>query len=148
MPCDAFDPVNKQYADTGMLHIGGNSDVIGGLKVGINDNLPLYLFRNREIYITMDNDLIDCKNHRIINISDSNDVTYAVNKRYVDSKVLTKNHLGYIPVNPIAYGFTIQSITMIEVGNVVSNILNDDINSIWEVSMAQWRGCVVLWREM
>ena len=136
IPSEAFDPVNKQYVDNRLVHIGGNSDIVGGLKVGTNDILPFHLIRNREIYITLDNDLIDCKNHRIINISDPVENNDAVNKSYCNSNKLSRNHVAYIPLNHIPYGFSVVSTTIVEGGNSVGNILNDDVNSVWEVSIA------------
>ena len=97
---------------------------------------PFHLIRNREIYMTMDNDLIDCQNHRIVNISDPIDNNNAVNKSYCDTNKLTKNHVGYIPINHVPYGFSVLSTTAVEGSNNVNNILNDDVNSMWEVPIA------------
>ena len=209
MPISASDPVHKQYVDTRMVHIGGNESVIGGLKIGTTDNLPLYLIRNRETFIALDNSMIDCNNHRIINISDPVDDHNAVNKRYfdnnavhkdgergltnnlkigtlddkyvefirngavyfllnndidihrtidvnkkpiknlrdpindneavhkgyVDMKVLTKNHVGYIPLIPTHFGFVVQTTIRHIDQNVFSNIFNNNLTSMWEANL-------------
>ena len=79
-PTGAFDAVTKQFSDLKYVHIGGNSDIIGGLKIGTSDNLPLHFIYNQEIYMTIFNN-IDCVNHRVVNIVDPVDETDAVNKK-------------------------------------------------------------------
>jgi hypothetical protein len=103
-PTGAFDAVTKQYSDLKYVHIGGNSDIIGGLKIGTSDNLPLHFIYNQEIYMTIFNN-IDCVNHRVVNIADPVDETDAVNKKYVDLNKATKNYVGLIPENPQHSGF-------------------------------------------
>lgn len=132
----------RAYADrlnSTAVHRLGDTGVVGALFLGSNDNCPVLLVCNRQRYISLFQDSIsilrdlDLNNLKIVNVRDPTDALDGCNKRYVDSKVMTRNHSGYIPINPELYRFIIRTSVPVVDNNILGNIFNDDVNSVWEI---------------
>ncbi len=98
-------------------------------------NVNILGFKNDSIpvsYNTANNIISLNQGVRIRNIIDPVEELDHVNKKYVDSKVLTKNLVGYILNNPTLYDFIIQTGSGHKNEHKISNIFNDDLNSLWE----------------
>ena len=153
-PVEDEDVVTKKYVSTintelrqyierlnnTCLHMQGDGGPgIVGIFIGSNTNIPVQLVCNRQRYVLLFQDTItlmhdvDLMNHKIRNIRDPTDTLDGCNKRYVDSKVLTKSYSGYIPVNLGLFRFIMNTTAPVVDNNVLNNIFNDDLNSYWEI---------------
>ena len=126
--------------DNTCLHrLGDGGPGITGIFLGSNTNIPVNLVCNRQRYVLLFQDSItimtdiDMTNHKITNVRNPDDALDCSNKRYVDIMCRTKNFVGYIPVNPHLYGFVATTSVPVVTNNVLANIFNDDLNSVWEI---------------
>ena len=84
-------------------------------------------------YVGVKDGEVDIEENKIINLKDPESDKDAVNKEYCDRNRLTKNYVGYIPINPESYRFIIRTSVPIVDNNILNNIFNDDMNSMWEI---------------
>ena len=132
-PTTPSEPTTKQYVDTTTLHRGGDRGSVGGLVIGSQDSIPVFLIMHNDIYMALIDDMIDFRNKKLTNISTPVNDFDVCSKKYTDDAVsrsrLNRNHVGYIPENPVPYGFAITASSQRDDAHSIMNILKSDSSS-------------------